>query len=175
MVIAPCRNRIAVSRSIEDEAERTRLGDLAGQIIAGENADPIEVEGMDGPAGWVIRTAAVGMQADELAADMASVAAQWDALIDQAEEAKPPSLLHEDLGRLNAPCATLCAAALKLFALKAKPRFAPRKPIAASIRPTLLTALKNPTMTNICSTGTILTNISKRPNPPAWNCLRAAG
>ena len=39
---------------------------------------------MDGPAGWVIRTAAVGMQADELAADMTSVAAQWEALIDQA-------------------------------------------------------------------------------------------
>ena len=32
------------------------------------------------------------MQADELAADMTSVAAQWEALIDQAEEARPPSL-----------------------------------------------------------------------------------
>ena len=28
-----------------------RLGELAGQIVAGENADPIEVEGMDRPAG----------------------------------------------------------------------------------------------------------------------------
>jgi ribonuclease G len=81
VVIAPCRNRIAVSRSIEEEAERTRLGELAGQIIAGDKGDPIDVEGMDGPAGWVIRTAAVGMQADELAADMANVAAQWEALI----------------------------------------------------------------------------------------------
>ncbi len=98
VVIAPCRNRIAVSRSIEDEAERTRLGELAAQIIAGENGEPVEVEGMDGPAGWVIRTAAVGMQGDDLAADMASVAAQWEALIDQADEANPPSLLHEDLG-----------------------------------------------------------------------------
>ena len=96
---------------------------FAGQIVAGENADPIEVEGMDGPAGWVIRTAAVGMQADELAADMTSVAAQWEALIDQAEEAQPQAFCTKIWARLNAPYATLCQRALKLFALKAKPRF----------------------------------------------------
>ncbi len=98
VVIAPCRNRVAVSRSIEDDAERTRLGELAAQIIAGEHGDPIDVEGMDGPAGWVIRTAAVGMQAGDLAGDMAAVAAQWEVLIDRAEDATPATLLHEDLG-----------------------------------------------------------------------------
>ena len=123
VVIAPCRNRIAVSRSIEDEAERTRLGELAGQIIAGENADPIEVEGMDGPAGWVIRTAAVGMQADELAADMASVAAQWDALIDQAEEAKPPSLLHEDLGPVERAVRDLVRSSTEIICIEDEAAF----------------------------------------------------
>ena len=66
------------------------------------------------------------MQADELAADMTSVAAQWEALIDQAEEARPPCSCTKIWARLNAPCATLYAAVLKLFALKAKR--VPRRP-----------------------------------------------
>ena len=125
VVIAPCRNRIAVSRSIEDEGERTRLGELAGQIVAGENADPIEVEGMDGPAGWVIRTAAVGMQADELAARYDERRRAMGSTDDQAEEAAHRASCTKIWARLNAPYAILYAVALKLFALKAKPRFVP--------------------------------------------------
>lgn len=98
VVLAPCRNRIAVSRQIEDEAERTRLSDLTAAIRDGKGAQQVEVEGMDGAAGWVIRTAAVGMDEDMLAADMAEVAAQWEALLEKAENSEPPALLYEDLG-----------------------------------------------------------------------------
>ena len=98
VVLAPCRNRIAVSRQIEDEAERTRLSDLAAAIRDGKAAQQVEVEGMDGAAGWVIRTAAVGMDEDMLATDMAEVAAQWEALLERAENSEPPALLYEDLG-----------------------------------------------------------------------------
>ena len=98
VVLAPCRNRIAVSRQIEDEAERTRLSDLAAAIRDGKVAQQVEVEGMDGAAGWVIRTAAVGMDEDMLSTDMAEVAAQWEALLERAENSEPPALLYEDLG-----------------------------------------------------------------------------
>ena len=98
VVLAPCRSRIAVSRQIEDEAERTRLADLAAAIRDGQHGEAVDVEGMDGAAGWVIRTAAVGMEADALAADMANVAAQWEALLTAAEDSEPPHVLHEDLG-----------------------------------------------------------------------------
>ncbi len=94
VVLAPCRNRIAVSRQIEDEAERTRLSELA-TLIRNES---VEVEGMDGAAGWVIRTAAVGMDEDMMAADMQAVAAQWEKLLEAAEDSAPPALLYEDLG-----------------------------------------------------------------------------
>jgi ribonuclease G len=97
VVLAPCRERIAVSRQIEDEAERTRLADLAGDIRDGKHGDAVDVEGMEGAAGWVIRTAAVGMQADVLSADMANVAAQWEVLLEKAEGSEPPHLLYEDL------------------------------------------------------------------------------
>lgn len=98
VVLAPCRNRIAVSRQIEDEAERTRLSELAAAIRDGKAAQQVEVEGMDGAAGWVIRTAAVGMDEEMLASDMAEVAAQWEALLEKAEDSEPPALLYEDLG-----------------------------------------------------------------------------
>ena len=98
VVLAPCRNRIAVSRQIEDEAERTRLADLAAAIRDGEHGDGLDVEGMDGPAGWVIRTAAIGMEAGDMAADMASVAGQWESLLAQAEDSEPPAVLYQDLG-----------------------------------------------------------------------------
>lgn len=98
VVLAPCRSRIAVSRSIEDEAERTRLADLAEAVREGRNGEALDVEGMEGAAGWVIRTAAVGMDEETLSLDMAQVAETWEALIDKAEKSQPPALLHEDLG-----------------------------------------------------------------------------
>ena len=98
VVLAPCRSRIAVSRQIEDETERARLTDLAEKIRAGDGIDAVDVDGMDGPSGWVLRTAAEGQEIDALAADMANVAGQWEALLERAENADPPCLIHEDLG-----------------------------------------------------------------------------
>lgn len=98
VVLAPCRSRIAVSRQIEDEAERARLIELAEKIRAGDGVEAVDIEGMDGPSGWVLRTAAEGQDIEALAADMANVAAQWEALLERAEDTEPPSLIHEDLG-----------------------------------------------------------------------------
>ncbi|NCF79729.1 MAG: hypothetical protein GWP34_07505 [Alphaproteobacteria bacterium] len=98
VVLAPCRSRIAVSRQIEDGTERARLTDLAEKIRAGDGIDAVDVDGMDGPSGWVLRTAAEGQEIDALAADMANVAGQWEALLERAENAEPPCLIHEDLG-----------------------------------------------------------------------------
>ena len=101
VVLAPCRTRIAVSRQIEDEAERTRLTELAEKIRQGDGIDAVDVDGMDGPSGWVLRTAAAGQEMDALAADMAQVAGQWEALLERAEDMDAPSLIHEDLGLIE--------------------------------------------------------------------------
>ena len=101
VVLAPCRTRIAVSRQIEDEAERTRLTELAEKIRQGDGIDAVDVDGMDGPSGWVLRTAAAGQEMDALAADMAQVAGQWEALLERAEDMDAPSLIHEDLGPIE--------------------------------------------------------------------------
>ena len=101
VVLAPCRTRIAVSRQIEDEAERTRLTELVEKIRQGDGIDAVDVDGMDGPSGWVLRTAAAGQEMDALAADMAQVAGQWEALLERAEDMDAPSLIHEDLGPIE--------------------------------------------------------------------------
>ena len=74
------------------------MTDLADKIRAGDGVEAVDVDGMDGPSGWVLRTAAEGQEIDALAADMANVAAQWEALLARAEDMDPPSLIHEDLG-----------------------------------------------------------------------------
>ena len=97
MVLSPCRTRIAVSRTIEDEAERQRLADLVADICATQGDNGVMVEGNNGAAGWVIRTAAIGMQRDDLLADMQNIASQWRDLLARAQSAEPPLLLHADL------------------------------------------------------------------------------
>ncbi|MCH1569141.1 MAG: ribonuclease E/G [Alphaproteobacteria bacterium] len=101
VVLTPCRSRISVSRQIEDEAERARLTDLAEKIRQGDGVDAVTVEGMDGPSGWVLRTAAEGQEIEPLAADMVNVAEQWEQLLERAENVEPPSLIHQDLGAVE--------------------------------------------------------------------------
>lgn len=94
MVLAPCRNRISISRSIEDEAVRARL------VKCVEDSG-IVVDGIDGAAGWVVRTAAERLDDAELLRDMAGLAEAWQALIAAAEDATPPTLLHSGAGILQ--------------------------------------------------------------------------
>lgn len=124
VVLAPCRSRIAVSRQIEDENERNRLTDLAEKIRAGDGVEAVDVEGMDGPSGWVLRTAAEGQDMEALAADMASVATQWEALLERAENAEPPSLIHEDLGPVEKALRDLVRAETMTIAVEGAAAFA---------------------------------------------------
>lgn len=124
VVLAPCRSRIAVSRQIEDESERNRLTDLAEKIRAGDGVEAVDVEGMDGPSGWVLRTAAEGQDMEALAADMASVATQWEALLERAENAEPPSLIHEDLGPVEKALRDLVRAETTTIAVEGAAAFA---------------------------------------------------
>lgn len=138
VVLAPCRNRIAVSRQIEEEGERTRLADLAAAIRDGEQGDGLDVEGMDGAAGWVIRTAAIGMEAADMAADMASVAGQWDALLAQAEDSEPPAGLYQDLGAVEKALRDLVRAQTTAIVIEDADSLAQAKAFASAHMPAAL-------------------------------------
>ena len=142
VVLAPCRSRIAVSRQIEDEAERARLADLAGAIRDGKEGDGLDVEGMDGPAGWVIRTAAIGMQGADMAADMASVAAQWESLLAQAEDCEPPAVLYQDLGPIEKALRDLVRAQTTAVVMEDAQSLAQAKAFAGAHMPAALALLQ---------------------------------
>jgi ribonuclease G len=90
-VLAPYQPGIALSRRIEDEAERARLLAL-GEALIGQ-ADGELVAG----AGYIFRTAAVGAALDELREDAVRLAHDWRAILAARRKAKPPALLHRDL------------------------------------------------------------------------------
>lgn len=142
VVLAPCRSRIAVSRQIEDEAERTRLADLAAAIRDGKQGDGLDVEGMDGPAGWVIRTAAIGMEAADMAADMASVAGQWETLLAQAEDSEPPAVLYQDLGPVEKALRDLVRAQTSAVVIEDTKSLAQAKAFAKAHMPAAVSLLQ---------------------------------
>ncbi len=97
MVISPCQEGVFMSRAIEDETERARLRNTIEQVIAGdEETQGLTVEGMDGQAGWIVRTAAADMDEADIKTDMHNIATAWENLLDRAQESAAPLLLHKD-------------------------------------------------------------------------------
>ena len=94
-VLTPRQPGIAVSRRIEDEAERARLLAL-GEAMA---ADP---GGNFVPgAGYIFRTASVGAAPEDIREDAAQLAHDWRAILVARQKASPPALLHRDLGAVE--------------------------------------------------------------------------
>lgn len=84
VVLLPYASYIGVSRKITDKAERERL------VKACEAVKPENV-------GIVIRTAAVGVSEDLLAADIMELVAAWRVLTAREKLAKAPALLRREL------------------------------------------------------------------------------
>ena len=85
VVLSPCQKHLGLSRALQDEAERTRLHELA-------QAAQMDVNDGRNPAltGWVLRTAAQGASKDDLLHDMRVMAQCWDAVLQKAQAAEPP-------------------------------------------------------------------------------------
>ena len=84
LVYMPGSGHIGISRKIEDEAERERLKHIvASNIPEGE--------------GFIIRTASVDADEDELKSDMKSLLRVWDSVKARQKKARPMSLVHQDI------------------------------------------------------------------------------
>lgn len=88
MVLMPTVAYIGVSRRIEDESERERLKALAGELVP---------EGM----GLIVRTVAVGIGKEEMAADIASLVREWKTILSKSYKTKAPCLLRKDASLLE--------------------------------------------------------------------------
>jgi ribonuclease G len=90
LVMMPGKPGIAVSRRIENEARRAELL-RQGEALRGEIPD----------TGFIFRTAARDASPDELAADARELAEAWREISDKRKAARPPTVLHSDLGPLE--------------------------------------------------------------------------
>ncbi|MDE1172662.1 MAG: Rne/Rng family ribonuclease [Parvibaculaceae bacterium] len=93
LVLVPNQSGVVLSRRIEDEAERERL-----LGVVGEMAEKLAAMGVTGePAGYIVRTAAIGATYEELAADARALAAEWAHVREVERRSRPPSLVFHDL------------------------------------------------------------------------------
>jgi ribonuclease G len=85
LVYMPRGQAIGVSARIEDENERVRLKGVLGELLDGAGG------------GYIIRTAAQGVSADQLRADMLYLGKLWEHVRSSSQAASPGSVVHEDL------------------------------------------------------------------------------
>ncbi len=88
LVLLPDHDHIGISQRIEDNEERERLKTL---IIEGQNSDS------DKEFGYIVRTAAEGIGAEELHKDIEFVLKLWKRIREQSILTRPGNIIHEDL------------------------------------------------------------------------------
>ena len=86
LVYMPNSSMIGISVKIEDEDERERLRALLAEYL---------IDNRNG--GCIVRTAAEGVEEDELYRDINFLCKLWDSLTEFAQNMKPGSMIHEDL------------------------------------------------------------------------------
>jgi ribonuclease G len=94
LVYMPHSGQLAVSQRIEDSGERTRLLGLLREALAAEG---MAAKGMAGKGGYILRTAAEGVDLAGLQADLCFLQRLWGSVSRRSREAAGPRLLHEDL------------------------------------------------------------------------------
>jgi len=85
LVLMPTSSHIGISRRIEDESERQRLKDIVAELSS-NNA-----------MGYIVRTAAEGVQKEKLAYEMGFLKNLWCNIQKKYKTAATPSLLHQEL------------------------------------------------------------------------------
>jgi len=93
LVLTPRLAGVAVSRAIPGKAERARLRRAA--------LDAAQALGLPPQEGIVLRTAAAGLDAANIQAELAALAARWRAIKAKAAQAKPPVVIDRPAGALE--------------------------------------------------------------------------
>ncbi|MCF7982196.1 MAG: ribonuclease G [Pseudomonadales bacterium] len=89
LVYMPRTQHIGISQRIEDDQERQRLTTLVKECIA--------AEGLEGNAGFIIRTVAEGVGKEEIAADIRFLKRLWVSVQAAIKNAKAPCNIYEEL------------------------------------------------------------------------------
>ncbi|MEQ1755558.1 MAG: Rne/Rng family ribonuclease [Micropepsaceae bacterium] len=90
VVLVPNQTGVALSRRIEDEAERKRLTQIVNAIIESDLRVPAG-------AGFIVRTAALMATMEDIAADIARLGEEWQTILARKRMAKVPATIYHDL------------------------------------------------------------------------------
>ncbi|MBI1260748.1 MAG: Rne/Rng family ribonuclease [Rhizobiales bacterium] len=93
LVLVPNKSGVALSRRIEDEADRERLTKLVEEIATRLSALGVTGE----PAGFIVRTAATTATPDDIAADARYLAEEWRKVREIEKRSTPPHVVFHDL------------------------------------------------------------------------------
>src|SRR5580698_4163529 len=91
LVMVPNQPGIALSRRIEDEAERARLTAMCEQVIAEANGSLVP------GAGYIVRSAGIGMSQADFREDAERLAEAWRPVMVKRQSASVPATLYHDL------------------------------------------------------------------------------
>ncbi|HEY2444770.1 MAG TPA: Rne/Rng family ribonuclease [Rhizomicrobium sp.] len=91
LVLVPNQPGIALSRRIDDDAERVRLSSLCEDMVANQR------EALAPDAGYIVRSAAIGAELAELREDAESLSRSWIPVAEKRRMARAPATLHHDL------------------------------------------------------------------------------
>src|SRR3954470_7341106 len=91
LVLVPNQAGIALSRRIEDEAERTRLTEIGEAMIAEGNGALAQ------GAGYIVRSAGIGAQLSDFREDAERLAEAWLPVMKKRKAARAPATLYNDL------------------------------------------------------------------------------
>ena len=122
LVLAPGQPRITVSRRIGGQPERERLARLVGDLAE------------DG-GGFVVRTAAAGAGAAELARDAEALRAQWAAIEERRNAAAPPARVHRELDPVPRALRDYADAGLRRVVIDSPPTLAEAQRFCARLLP----------------------------------------
>lgn len=86
VVLIPFNNKISLSQKIRSSEERKRLKQIVESVLPHNY-------------GVIVRTAAVGQQEADIAADIQSLVAKWESVIAKLRGADQPMLLLEEMNR----------------------------------------------------------------------------
>ncbi|MCX4028204.1 ribonuclease G [Endozoicomonas sp. SM1973] len=89
LVYMPDTNHVGISLRIEDQEERDRLKQLVEHALAAEQAEE--------KGGFILRTAAEGVGAEEVLADIRFLHRLWESVSEGIKEVKAPEAVYEDL------------------------------------------------------------------------------
>ncbi len=152
LVYVPNSNTLGISQRIEDEDERQRLRELILELRPDlrpldELAGTVELsrlaESEAGSGGFIARTAAEGVQREELAADMLFLERLWQSIDERIAAAGAPQRIYEDLPLVLRTIRDISLTTVEKVRIDSKENFVRVREFAEKFTPDLLPRLEH--------------------------------